>query len=87
VVVVLDGVGTIHGVIAIPNGPADVDKVNYWRPLRPANGDGGRVHAEYVTRGGIRDLARDSDARAALRATTAHPLAHERASRPKPAKL
>jgi len=34
-----------------------------------------------------RELARNSDARGAYRATTAHPLAYERASRPKPAKL
>jgi len=32
------------------DGPADVDNVTYWRPFRPANGDGGRAHAEYVTR-------------------------------------
>jgi hypothetical protein len=32
------------------DGPADVDNVTYWRSFRPANGDGGRVHAEYVTR-------------------------------------
>ena len=32
------------------SGPADVDNVTYWRPFRPANGDGGRAHAEYVTR-------------------------------------
>ena len=31
-------------------GPADVDNVTYWLPFRPANGDGGRAHAEYVTR-------------------------------------
>ena len=31
------------------SGPADVDNVTYWRPFRPANGDGGRAHAEYVT--------------------------------------
>jgi Mycothiol maleylpyruvate isomerase N-terminal domain len=30
-------------------GPADVDSVTYWAPFRPANGDGGRAHAEYVT--------------------------------------
>src|SRR5450759_1762501 len=34
-----------------------------------------------------RELARNSDAAGAYRATTAHPLAYERASRPKPAKL
>jgi transposase, IS30 family len=34
-----------------------------------------------------RELARNSDGRGAYRATTAHPLAYERASRPKPAKL
>jgi IS30 family transposase len=34
-----------------------------------------------------RELARNSDAGGAYRATTAHPLAYERASRPKPAKL
>jgi len=34
-----------------------------------------------------RELARNSDARGAYRATTAHPLAYERASRPKPARL
>ena len=32
------------------SGPADVDNVTYWRPFRPANGDGGRAHAEFVTR-------------------------------------
>ena len=32
------------------DGPADVDNVTYWLPFRPANGDGGRAHAEYVTR-------------------------------------
>ena len=32
------------------DGLADVDNVTYWRPFRPANGDGGRAHAEYVTR-------------------------------------
>lgn len=32
------------------SGPADVDNVTYWRPYRPANGDGGRAHAEFVTR-------------------------------------
>jgi hypothetical protein len=32
------------------DGPADVDNVTYWRPFRPTNGDGGRAHAEYVTR-------------------------------------
>ena len=32
------------------SGPADVDNVTYWRPFRPANGDGGRAHAEIVTR-------------------------------------
>jgi len=32
------------------DGPADVDNVTYWRPFRPANGDGGRAHAEYVAR-------------------------------------
>ena len=34
-----------------------------------------------------RELARNSDGRGGYRATTAHPLAYERASRPKPAKL
>jgi len=34
-----------------------------------------------------RELARNSDGRDAYRATTAHPLAYERASRPKSAKL
>jgi len=34
-----------------------------------------------------RELARNSDPRGVYRATTAHPLAYERASRPKPAKL
>ena len=34
-----------------------------------------------------RQLARNSDGPGAYRATTAHPLAYERASRPKPAKL
>jgi IS30 family transposase len=34
-----------------------------------------------------RELARNSDPRGGYRATTAHPLAYERASRPKPAKL
>jgi hypothetical protein len=32
------------------DGLADVDNVTYWLPFRPANGDGGRAHAEYVTR-------------------------------------
>ena len=32
------------------DSPADVDNATYWRPFRPANGDGGRAHAEYVTR-------------------------------------
>jgi Mycothiol maleylpyruvate isomerase N-terminal domain len=32
------------------SGPADVDNVTYWRPFRPVNGDGGRAHAEFVTR-------------------------------------
>jgi Mycothiol maleylpyruvate isomerase N-terminal domain len=32
------------------HGPADVDNVTYWRSFRPTNGDGGRAHAEYVTR-------------------------------------
>jgi len=32
------------------HGPADVDNVTYWRPFRPGNHDGGRAHAEYVTR-------------------------------------
>jgi hypothetical protein len=32
------------------SGPADLDHVTYWRPFRPANGDGGRAHAEFVTR-------------------------------------
>jgi hypothetical protein len=32
------------------HGLADVDNVTYWRSFRPANGDGGRAHAEYVTR-------------------------------------
>jgi hypothetical protein len=32
------------------SGPADVDNVTYWRPFRPANGDGGRAHADFVTR-------------------------------------
>jgi len=34
-----------------------------------------------------RELVRNSDAAGAYRATTAHPLAYERASRPKPARL
>src|SRR5665811_2439042 len=34
-----------------------------------------------------REFARNSDARGAYRATVAHPLAYERASRPKPANL
>lgn len=34
-----------------------------------------------------RELARNSDGKGAYRATTAHPLAYQRASRPKPAKL
>jgi len=34
-----------------------------------------------------RELARNSDGKGTYRATTAHPLAYERAGRPKPAKL
>jgi IS30 family transposase len=34
-----------------------------------------------------RELARNSDGKGAYRAATAHPLAYERAGRPKPAKL